>query len=55
MNNLYIGLFILASIIAGLGYIYISIFCQTKRYLKKLKQLKKLKLLASKGRKKRGW
>jgi hypothetical protein len=55
MNHLYVGLFILASIIAGLVYIYISIFCQTKRYLKKLKQLKKLKLLALKGRRKRGW
>jgi hypothetical protein len=55
MNHLYVGLTILAIIIIGLGYIYISIFCQTKRYLNKLKQLKKLKLLALKGRRKRGW
>jgi hypothetical protein len=55
MNHLYVGLTILTIIIIGLGYIYISIFCQTKRYLKKLKQLKKLKLIALKGRRKRGW
>lgn len=55
MENIYFGLAVLIVIIVGLIYFYISIFCQTKKYLKKVKQLKKLKLLAMKGRRKRGW
>jgi hypothetical protein len=55
MDSKYIGLIIFGLIIASLIYFYLSIFCQTKKYIKKVKQLKKLKLLVLKGRRKRGW
>lgn len=51
----YVGLIILVGILIGLGYLYLSIFYQSKRYIKKVKRLKKLKILSQKLRRKRGW
>ena len=53
LDNRYIGLIIVAVIFSFLAWLYISIYCQSKRYNKKLKRLKKLKLLSLKGRRKR--
>jgi H+/Cl- antiporter ClcA len=43
---------ILGVIFSFLGWIYLSIYCYSKRYMKRLKRLKKLKLLARKIRRK---
>ena len=51
----YAALIILAIIFALLGWLYVSLICQSKRYNKKLKRLKKIKILSKRIRRNRVW
>jgi len=50
MTDKYVGLIVLGVIFSFLIWLYVTIYCYSIRYTKKLKRLKKLKLLSKRIR-----